>query len=230
MKEILLETRRDTFYNAKRLINDASALFQEEKYPSSTFCAMTAIEEIGKVIYLRMVSISLLLRTDKMLSSKQIKEIKRVIRNHTGKALQMATWSLFINSAADKRHGVHPDSKIYRTTGIVLLVRSKKWMEYRNNCLYTDINFKNKSVISPSKVSRAHAYYFICMAYEGLSEQAESGLGSEVEGIDGTEARSEWIKVEKELEKFIDKNYTDVDDLDFLKNADKYKDLADKND
>ncbi|SFL99501.1 abortive infection protein, AbiV family [Halanaerobium salsuginis] len=189
---------------------------------------MTAIEEIGKVIYLRMVSISLLERSEEELSSEQIKEIKKVIRNHTGKALQMANWSLFINSAADKRHGVHPTSGIYRTSGIVLLVRSGKWMEYRNNCLYTDIDFNNKSVISPSKISRKNAYYFICMAYEGLSEQAESGLGSEFEGIDGTEARNEWISLENELKKFIDKNYTNVDDLDFLNNADAYRELAEK--
>lgn len=53
MQSILLEARRSTFNNAKKLIYNAKSLFHEGKYLLATFCATTAIEEIGKVVFLR---------------------------------------------------------------------------------------------------------------------------------------------------------------------------------
>lgn len=136
----------------------------------------------------------------------------------------MANWWLNINAAADRRHEVAL-SGVCRTSGVVLLVCSGKWMEIRNACLYTDINFKNILVLSPEKIGICHAYYFICMAYEGLAEQTESGFGSNIEG---TEAVEEWVRLGNEIVEFIENNYTNVDELDFINNASTYRDLAEQ--
>lgn len=92
---------------------------------------MTAIEEIGKIIFLRTISISNMITLKTKLSLNQEKEINKVLRDHSGKALEIANSSLYINQAADRRYGIN-SSGLHRTSGVVLLVYSGKWMEMPN--------------------------------------------------------------------------------------------------
>ncbi|AKL95569.1 hypothetical protein CACET_c21220 [Clostridium aceticum] len=227
MKSILLEARRKTYDNSVKLIYDAKLLFYKEKYALATFCAMTAIEEIGKFVFLHTIGTSNIIKLDTELSSHLMKEITKVLKDYSGKVLEVVNWSLYINAAADRRHGIHP-SGIYRTSGVVLLARSGKWAEVRNRCLYTDINLTNTHVVSPEKIGKEHAYYFICMAYEGLAAQVEAGLDVEIMGIEGRRARDELINLEMDLIEFIEISQTNVDELDFIKNSQKYKNLAEQ--
>ena len=81
-------------------------------------------------------------------------------------------------------------------------------MEWRNSCAYVDVNLQFKITISPNKkIGKECAYYFACMAYEGLAECAEAGLG--VDGFDFTNSKNRdistkfWLDVLKELEIFM---------------------------
>lgn len=60
MLEFLFTACQSTFLNAKRLVITAMQLFDEKKYEIATFCAMTAIEEIGKVVVLRVSGVGVL--------------------------------------------------------------------------------------------------------------------------------------------------------------------------
>lgn len=134
----------------------------------------------------------------------------------------MANLSLFLNKEADKRHGTHPISGVQRTSGIILLVHSKNWMKLRNSCLYTDVNLNTKTVNDPLSIGREHAYYFICMAFEGLIEQSFLTPGCQ---NDEVKAFNESVKLQKKLETFMFENATSVDELDFLQNPDFYRKL-----
>ena len=55
--EKIVEGMNAASSNARRLLNDASALFDLERYPSATSLAILAIEEAGKVSILREMSL-----------------------------------------------------------------------------------------------------------------------------------------------------------------------------
>lgn len=176
---------------------------------------MTAIEEAGKLTILR------------LFAHKQLEELgfpesavidptklMRFLRNHPEKAREAAVWSLYINAGADRRHGKHPTSGMERTSGVILLVRSGRWMTLRNACLYVDLDFEKAAATSPNEtVTSAHGYYMICMAHEMIAEQAPAAI---------EESTEHWLAFETaqkaKLSQFMT-NWGDtanVDDLDFL--------------
>lgn len=171
--EVLQSAREHIISNARCLAEASIELFEAERYGPSCFLAMTSIEEVGKLFTLRLLQISL---NDSYPSDVDKGKLKSFLHDHTGKAISATADSLFINSGADRRQGVHPISGKYRTSGIMLLARSEEWMSHRSSSIYTDIILDARTVVSPAQViSRSHAYYFVCMAYEVLAEQAESG-------------------------------------------------------
>ncbi|OFV68788.1 MAG: hypothetical protein SCAL_000464 [Candidatus Syntrophoarchaeum caldarius] len=157
---------------------------------------MTAIEEIGKLFILQLVQGDVFKELGVKLEPPpdlNTKELNKFLRNHLDKALEAAASSLYINAGADRRHGVHPISGIHCTSGVVLLTRSGRWMSIRNSCLYTEVDFATNSTSSPNDfITREHAYYFICMGFEVLAEQAEAGFGSGLEGRDVSKSIQFW--------------------------------------
>jgi AbiV family abortive infection protein len=155
--------REKIILNSWELLKTAIFLFEKNQYSVSCFLAMTSIEETGKLIALRELDV---------LNFEYItpKSRNKFFRDHRKKAIQASGAFLYINNEADERHGIDPTSKIHRTAGVFLLALSLKWMEIRNKCLYTDINFTSKTASAPrDSISRDHAYYFICMGLEILS-------------------------------------------------------------
>lgn len=75
--EKIVEGMNAASSNARRLLNDASALFDLERYPSATSLAILAIEEAGKVSILREMSL--------LKDGKDIKQIWHRYRSHTEK-------------------------------------------------------------------------------------------------------------------------------------------------
>ena len=159
------------------------------------------------------------------------KELNKFLRNHLDKALEAAASSLYINAGADRRHGVHPISGIHCTSGVVLLARSGRWMSIRNSCLYTEVDFATNSTSSPNDfITREHAYYFICMGFEVLAEQAEAGFGSGLEGRDVSKSIQFWQDRLKDLKRFMEQwsSTVDLDQLDFLANPEPLREEAEK--
>lgn len=234
VRKTLRLAREKTITNAWQLLETAVQLFEQEQYATACFLAMTGIEEVGKLFVLRLVQGDTLevcggqLECPPELDTKQLDSF---LRRHLDKALQAAAWSLYINAGADRRHGVHPVSGIHRTSGVVLLARSGRWMSIRNGCLYTDVDFASNSALSPSDlITREHAYYFICMGFKVLAEQAESGLGSDFEGRDGTRSFQFWQDRLGDLERFMKRWSTtvDVDRLYLLANPEPLRKEAEK--
>lgn len=183
VKETIRLARQKAITNSWQLLQTAIGLFENNQYAPSCFLAMTAIEEIGKLFVLQMVQGDIFGELGKLGFEEDLpkeldsRKLDKFLRNHLDKAVHAAATSLFINSGADRRYGVDKNSKMIRTSGVVLLARSGHWMIVRNNCLYTDINFESKITISPSEfISREHSYYFICMGFEILAEQVEMAL------------------------------------------------------
>jgi len=170
--------RKRTITNAWKLLQTAVELFEQENYPHSCFLAMTAIEEVGKLILLSLIQTVEILEPAAAINSKPF---NKSIRDHIKKSILAAAHSLYINAGADRRHGIHPISRMHRTSGVILLARSNQWMNIRNSCLYIDVNLDSKSVFSPDIISREYAYYFICMGFEVIAENAEAGFGSVLE-------------------------------------------------
>lgn len=188
---------------------------------------MTCIEEAGKLQILRMVqgdATKVLLARDTELAppptttTVDVVAIDNFLRDHSQKALQGAASSLLVNAGADRRHGKDDVSGMRRTSGIALLARSGHWMSIRNACQYTDISLQRGSSTSPSEaISSSHAYYFICMGFEILAEQAEAGFES---GFGSDEAIDFWNDRLRDLRAYMDAAHPHVDlsTLDFLCN------------
>jgi len=224
VRQTLQLARRKTITNAWELLQTAVKLFEQQQYALSCFLAMTTIEEIGKLFILQLVQgdvfkgLGVQLEPPPELNTK---ELNQFLRNHLDKALEAAASSLYINAGAGRRHGLHPISGIHRTSGVVLLARSRRWMSIRNSCLYADIDFVANSAFSPRDViTREHAYYFICMGFEALAEQAEAGFGSGIEGCDGHGSFQFRQDCLNDLKKFMERwsSIVNLDQLDFLAN------------
>ena len=185
-----------TYNNVKGLIEDSQILFREARYRSAGFLAMTAIEEVGKLWLLRFSH----------LAGAPIVGLTKMVRDHTGKALEAAAWCLQLNAGADRRHGKNPSSKVSATDGIALLSRSTQWMRYRNACIYSDDDLA-------AQFDRAHSYYFICMALEVLAEETVS------ETVEG-DAVTVWKDIIRGLEDFMEQYKTDISHLAFLAQPD----------
>lgn len=227
--------RRKTITNAWQLLQTAVKLFEQRQYAIACFLAMTTIEEIGKVFILRIAQRdefeTLSVIKLEPLPELNTKGLYKFLRNHLHKALKAAAVSLYINAGADRRHGVHPISGMHITSGVVLLVRSGRWMSIRNSCLYTDVNLAANSTLSPSDfITREHAYYFICMGFEVLGEQAEAGFGSILEGRDAKKSVQFWQDRLKDLKRFMEQwsSTVNIDQLDFLANPGPLQEEAEK--
>lgn len=237
ISEIIRLARQKTITNAWELLQTAVGLFENNQYSTACFLSMTSIEEIGKLFILQLAQGDIFRGLSKLGFEEDLpkeldsKKLDKFLKNHLGKAVQAAATSLYINSGAVRRHGVDSQSKMIRTSGVVLLARSGRWMIVRNNCLYTDIDFEIKKTMSPTEyVSREHSYYFICMGFEVLAEQAEAGLGSILEDQKVTSSIQFWQDRLQELEGFIERysSTVDLDKLDFLANPKPLLEEADK--
>jgi len=142
-KKFFVDARKKIMKNAENLLEEALILYEKNRYQRSAFNAMSCIEECGKLWMIRLVSTN-------SVKTKNLPSPDKLLRNHTEKTRQLAM-GFYINSAADRRHGSHPVNKMVRTSGIILLVRSRKWMDWRNSCLYTDISVSQKQCRRPSK-------------------------------------------------------------------------------
>lgn len=241
-RETLRLAREKTIANSWKLLQTAVDLFEKEQYTVACFLAMTSIEESGKLFLMRLAQGEDLVSLGFPEPSPDFKKLTNFLRKHNEKAIRAAFDCLYINSGADRRQGVHPLNGMHRTSGIILLGRSNDWMIIRNSCLYTDVNLTSNLSPSPlESINREHAYYFICMGFEILAENAESGLGSLIERLGNVSVSSDKVNSHKEslkfwqdrirdLEAFMEKwsKTVDIDQLDFLKNPEKYQDKAEK--
>lgn len=219
--------RRKIITNAWSLLQTALTLYNDRRYPAACLNAMTCIEEAGKLQILRMVqgdATKVLVARDTELgpppttTTVDVAALDDFLRDHSQKALQGAVSSLFVNAGADRRHGKDDVSGMHRTSGIALLARSGHWMSIRNACQYTDISLQRRSATSPGEaISPSYAYYFICMGFEILAEQAEAGIES---GFGSDEAIDFWNERLRDLRAFMDSDHPQVDlsTLDFLRN------------
>lgn len=198
--------RQKTIENAWQLLQNAVQLFERKQYALACFLAMTTIEEVGKLFVLQLVQGDLLKIVNAHAikpAEPDLKELLRFLRSHLEKAIQAAAVSLYVNTGADRRHGIHPKSGIHRTSGVILLARSGRWMNIRNACLYTDLDLAVGLASSPEDaITPEHAYYFICMAFEVIAEQSSSGFGNSFESGD-PETTQFWQGLASDLAKLI---------------------------
>lgn len=230
-------SRRKTIVNSLDLLQTAVALYREGRYPPACLSAMTCIEEVGKLQILRFVQGDVLIGLRELgfdappPTAFDASVLDKFLRNHLKKAVQAAAMSLHVNAGADQRHGIDPISGIHRTSGVVLLARSGRWMDLRNGCQYTDISLRGGYSTSPCDIiTRAHAYYFICMGFEVLAEHAEAGFGSALEAGSADEAVQFWKTRLRELMAFMASEQADVDlsSLDFLNNPEPLRLIAEQ--
>lgn len=221
-KKYLIKTRKQIIENANDLLNNAIYLFENKNFQRATFCAMTCIEECGKLFLLRCIGLN-----NKQKYLQHHREVDKLLLDHTGKALETAVNSFFINSGADRRQGKNLVSGESRTNGIIILTRSNKWMQWRNSCLYVDVNISNNLTKTPkTSIGKPEAYYFICMAFEALAENAESGYGTIDPFKSHKSATKFWQNKLNELSIFMHENKKlDIDQIDFLLNPSKYRKL-----
>lgn len=245
-KKFFVDSRRKIIENAEKILDEALILYEKEHYQRAAFNAMTCIEECGKLWMIRMSNAN-------FDSTCDLPSLGKLLRDHTQKTKNFAM-GFYINSAADRRQGSHPISKVYRTSGIILLVRSEEWMNWRNSCLYMDISVSQQRCESPlERIGKEEACYFIRMAYEGLIENAFSGYQTESElfGITSkdmktmsdkeisdmtkefatlNEKASDLFNTKlKDLEEFMTKNHdVNLDKIDFLVNPERYRNLAEQ--
>ena len=214
--------RRKTINNAWQLLQNAVKLFVTKQYPLACFIAMTTIEEVGKLFILQIIQGDLLKIVEE--NVKQVPEpdsgkLRHFLRNHLEKAIQAAAVSLYVNVGADKRHGIHPKSGLHRTSGVILLARSGRWMNIRNACLYSDLDLSANLASCPEDaITPEHAYYFICMAFEIIAEQSSSGFGNSFESSDPETLRF-WKELASGLKDFVEEGPGDIDVLKLIKQA-----------
>jgi len=222
-------TREKIISNAWQLLKNSIKLYEQKEYPIATFLAMSAIEEIGKLLILPLPPFEG--NGLEPVYEFDAKKNRKIIRDHLAKAILAAGSSLCINAGADRRHGIHPESKILRSSGVILLARSGRWMKIRNSCLYTDGIFTPDKISSPSdSIFCEHAYYFICMGFEILAEQAEMGYGFSVENDNTPKGIEFWKARLNDLEKFMERwsDTINLDRLDFLANPEPLRKEATK--
>jgi len=215
MQASLRTWREKILENALFQLRVARGLFEKDAPPTACFLAMTAIEEAGKLPLLIVTTgwvrefIGPLVEP----TPAWVRRVQQYLRGHPEKARQAAVWSLMVNGAADDRHGRHPDSGIHRTSGVILLVRSGRWMMLRNRCLYVDLPADRSEVVGPREaISPAHAYYMICMAHEVVAQQAMAAF----DDLDASLPVEQTVL--SQLEQFMSEwgSSVDVDALDFL--------------
>jgi AbiV family abortive infection protein len=214
LSDALQAWREGILRNALSQIREARTQFERRSFPTACFLAMTAIEEAGKLA-LQVVTADWARRRIGVgqPSEEWVRRVQRYVRSHPEKARQAAVWSLMINSGADRRQGIHPISGMTRTSGVILLVRSGRWMSLRNTRLYVDLHVNRLHVVSPVEaITPAHAFYMACMAHEVVAQQATAAFEDLPEGpsVEAT--------VLSELQEFMGQagSSVDVDSLDFL--------------
>lgn len=206
--------RRAALLNARRLVDRAVSLYAENEFPVACFLAMTAIEECGKTILVGLPR--RWIGREKVFTVQNPRAFMSAIRDHTGKCA-VAAGTLFINSAADRRQGIHPRSGMFRTSGVVLLARSNNWMRVRNRCLYVDVSLSQKQLSAPSEqIGEDFPNYFIRMAYEIMAEAALDALADSVLGGHHRDAFAWEDERIDELLHFMNHHEVDVDHLWFL--------------
>lgn len=199
LKSFIREARRTILANAYAHITSAIELHKKSLHPPACFLAMTAIEEAGKLQplwilqgdlpILELASIDLEeeeLEAD--FGAEDLREaVSDLFQNHKNKALVAVTFATATNIGPVRRHGKYQEENINIVSGLPLVANTgNQWMNIRNSCLYTDINFSAKNVNSPSSsINEHYSYFFICMALEVIAESAEAGLGSYLESLPG---------------------------------------------
>lgn len=231
LKNVIRTCRHKILDNCMSLLRESVELFAKQCFPRACFLAMTAMEEAGKLTVLRFFAHRQFEVCDlpEPIEMDQ-RRIMAFLRDHVDKARLAAAQSLYINAGADRRHGTHPISGLHRTSGVILLVRSGRWMNLRNACLYVDLSVAEPATTSPFDViSIAHAYYMICMAYEIVAEQADAAIEEQISGN-----LAPWLEFEEarigELKGFMSRYGASValDQLDFLANPEPLRQQAER--
>lgn len=160
--QFLINFQIATFQNAKRLLLESESLFKLKMFPTSTFLAFTAIEEMGKFYLLRTILIK---NSNNKLTLEELKKL----RAHSLKQLNSFLPPFPFNPEKQKT------SKNIRL--FWRLHAEKKLMTIRNNCLYTDFDIKNLSSYTPcSSIKEKDARYFLEVAFEVMLLQTDSLL------------------------------------------------------
>ncbi len=159
---LLIDFQIETFQNAKRLLLESEDLFRSNMFPTSTFLALTAIEEMGKFYLIRIISIK---NSKDELTKNDIKKL----RDHSLKQL---------NSFLPPVPFRQEKQKVSKNISLFWSLHAdNKLMAIRNNCLYTDFNVNNGvSHIPQQSIKKENALYFLGVAFEVMLLQIESLL------------------------------------------------------
>lgn len=165
-KRLMLQLRQMIFANAKKLLFDAEILYKAGAFPSSTFLAISSIEETGKLY-------DVLVAYHKNKSgSLDFKKFYDRFKNHKLKHLSSFTKAVYTTLKSKDKKVSKNISKLWE------LVADNKLMMIRNNCVYTDINFQKGIISNPqNNITKEDARYFLETAYEVLLGQIDSAFG-----------------------------------------------------
>jgi len=175
--DILTAFRKATFHNAKRLLFEADALFNNGRFPTSAFLSITSIEEMGKFYLSRVFALK---NDQNTLTQKDL----NTLTQHPPKQLN----SFLPPFPFEKERKISPNiSRFWE------LVADKKLMPVRNNCLYVGFDRSMSSIlIPPDNISRDEAFYFLETAFEVILLQITSLLKS-------LDCKHEFLFLQKEV-------------------------------
>ena len=168
--------------NAIKLSDGAIDLWQKKAYLIACFLSITALEEVGKLLFI-------------ILAKNITKaEICRVLTKHPEKQLIAVFGLLNVNDHATRYLGHNMINELME------MVRSKKLFKIRNNCLYCLVN-ENRIFATKDLVNKRTAKNIICACLEAIAEGGDLAYGGTKKGT------KIWQKLLLRSEKFIKSIY-----------------------
>jgi len=148
-------------------------LFANRDYPLAAFCAITLIEEVGKVTMLTLQG------PEENLDSKDFWQHRKKYKNAVGA-------TLFVNSRVSRIYGEreHLFARWFRENELIRI---------RNNALYMEVDGEN--IVTPEQMlSQDTSFLLVCFAGEVLAE---------IQGEDMTNTGpQEWARLLGEVDEF----------------------------
>ena len=175
-----------TSENANDLVREAVQMYKTGAYPRACFLALTAQEEMSKVV-------SAVMKASAGTEWDPSKD--KDFRNHYWKLTAATQWALFVNSGASRRlrelEQVHAE-----------LFRKGDLGKIRNACLYVDV--EGDDVVDPkSSIDRKLALAEVRVAFEVAAELSDFGNGLGLWGQDDQSGLQErWLAILREAESF----------------------------
>lgn len=155
-------------------------LFAERDYPLALFCAMTLIEEVGKVILL---GLSELAKSQGGQADEG--KLKKALFSHSQKHLTAIMDTLYVNSRVSRIYG--DDERKFAEW-----FREGKLLQLRNDALYLSVS--GKQLAAPHQaIAKTDAFLAVCIAGEIYAEAQGHLVGTSPE---------DWSHIHAEIDTF----------------------------